>query len=55
MKRFVKILLGCICFAAIILAGAENQDGSCNLIWTLSWMATAALSGYGLKKMEDAR
>lgn len=55
MKRAVKIILGCICITSIILAGAENPDGSCNLAWTLSFLGAAVLSGYGLKKMEDAR
>lgn len=55
MKNVARIILGCLCFASIILSGAENPDGSCNIVWTLGWMASAFLSGYGLKKMEDAR
>ena len=45
MRRLVKIVLGCVCFASIILAGAENPDGSCNIAWTLGWMASAVISG----------
>ena len=29
----------------MFLAGAENTDGSCNVIWTLGWMASAVVSG----------
>lgn len=52
MKKLTKALLATICLVGIILAGAENPDGSCNLAWTLSWLAAATLSGIGLKKME---
>lgn len=45
MKRVIKIIAGCVCFASIILAGAENPDGSCNIIWTLGWMSSAVVSG----------
>lgn len=45
MKRAIKIILGCVCVTSIILAGAENPDGSCNFIWTLGWMASAVVSG----------
>ena len=45
MKRAIKIILGCVCLASVILAGAENPDGSCNIIWTLGWMASAVVSG----------
>ena len=55
MKKIIKIILGCILFASIVLAGAENPDGSCNVPWTLYWMAVAVLSCVGLKKTEEAR
>ena len=45
MKKAFSFILGMVCFAAIILAGAENMDGSCNVKWTLSWMAVAVVSG----------
>ena len=45
MKRAIKIISGCVCFASIILAGAENPDGSCNLLWTLGWMFSALVWG----------
>ena len=55
MKRIAKIICGCVCFASIILAGAENPDGSCNIMWTMCFLAVAVLSGYGYKKLGDAR
>ncbi len=55
MKKIAKLLLSVACFAGIILAGCEEPDGSCDIIWTLSWMGVALLSGLGLKKMEGAK
>ena len=51
-KKIVKTILAVLCFTAIILAGAENQDGSCNVVWTLFWMSVAYLSGRGFFKLE---
>ena len=52
MKKLLKGLLTTACLVGIILAGAENPDGSCNLAWTLGWMAVATFAGIGLRKME---
>ena len=54
MKRIAKTLLGCVCVLSVILAGCENLDGSLNVIWTLSWIASAALCAYGWNKLEEA-
>lgn len=43
--KTLKTILGCICFASVILAGAENPDGSLNATWTLGCMASAVVSG----------
>ena len=51
MKKVLKLILSMVCFSAIILAGAENADGSCNVPWTLTFLAVAAASGYGLKRV----
>ena len=53
MKKSIKVILAVACFAGIILAGCENADGSCDIIWTLSWLAVACLSAYGFKKMDE--
>ena len=55
MKKIVKTIHADASFSGIILAGCEEPDGSCNLIWTLSWLAVAVASGFGLKKMEEAK
>lgn len=55
MKKIAKVILAVACFSGIILAGCEEPDGSCNLIWTLSWLAVAVASGFCLKKMEEAK
>ena len=53
MKKALKTILAVACFAGIILAGCEELDGSCNLVWTLSWLAVAMAAGLGLKNMGD--
>ena len=55
MRRLFKNVLGCVCFASIVLAGAENPDGGCNVVWTLSFLGLAVLSAYGFKKLEGAK
>ena len=55
MRKFVKTILAVACFAGIILAGCEEPNGACNLVWTLSWLAVATAAGLGLKKMQDAK
>jgi len=55
MKKVIKSILAIACVAGIILAGCEEPDGSCNLIWTLSWIGVAVLSGLLIKRMEAAK
>lgn len=55
MKKIVKTLLAVACVAGIILAGCENTDGSCNLVWTLSWLAVATASGLGFRRIEETK
>ena len=52
MKKIYKSILAIVCFSAIILAGCENLDGSCDLLWTLTWIAVAFISARGYKRME---
>lgn len=49
MKKVLRTLAGIVCLVSIVLAGAEEPDGSCNLAWTLSWLASAFLTGAYLK------
>jgi hypothetical protein len=53
MKKTIETILGLVCFLAVILAGAENPDGSCNFLWTLSCLAIAGLSGWAFGKVSD--
>ena len=53
-KNIVKTVLAIVCFTSIILAGAENPDGSCNLLWTLSWISVAYISGRHYMKLDKA-
>ena len=53
MKTALKTILAVACFAGILLAGCEEPDGTCNIIWTLSWLAVATASGLGFKRIEE--
>lgn len=53
MRKFFEIIICLIFFLAVILAGAENPDGSCNLIWTLSCLAIASLSAWAFNKVSE--
>ena len=55
MRKTAKTILAVACFTGIILAGGENPDGSVNFIWTICWLAVAALSAFGYKKLEDVK
>jgi hypothetical protein len=55
MKKALKTILAVACVTGIILAGCEEPDGSCNIIWTLSWLSVAVAAGLGLKRMEEAK
>jgi len=50
MKKVLRTLAGMACIASIILAGCEEPDGSCNLAWTLSFLALAFATGFYLNK-----
>lgn len=55
MKKTIKSILAVACFAGIILAGCEEPDGTCNLIWTLGWITMSVISALAYHKLEDAR
>lgn len=54
VKNIVKTVFAIVCFTSIILAGAENMDGSCNLSWTLTWIAVAYISGRQYGKLDKS-
>jgi len=49
MKQILKSILALVCLLALVLAGGERSDGSCDIIWTASWLAVAVVSGVGLR------
>lgn len=53
MRTILEIIICLVFFLAVILAGAENPDGSCNLIWTLSCLAIASLSAWAFNKVSE--
>lgn len=53
MRKFFEIIICLVFFLAVILAGAENPDGSCKLIWTLSCLAIASLSAWAFNKVSE--
>ena len=53
--KTLQKFLGAIAFVAIIRAGFENPDGSCNLLWSLTFIGIAGFSGLGYKALEDEK
>jgi hypothetical protein len=51
MKKVLSFILGVVAIVALILGSAENPDGSCNLLWTLSCLGVSAASGWLLGKV----
>ena len=43
MKKTLSIICGLGCLTSIVLAGGQAEDGSCDLPWTLGFLALAAL------------
>jgi len=51
-QKFAKRLAGLACFLGVFLGIAENQDGSCSLAWTLSWLVVALIGALVLRYLE---
>lgn len=51
--RLTRSIMGILCFTSIILAGAENPDGSVNFGWTLLWIAVAFLAAHFFKHLDE--
>jgi len=54
MKKTFKAILAIVCVTAIFLTCGEYPDGSVGL-WNFGCLAVAAIAGYGLKRMEEAK
>lgn len=57
LKTILGYILGLITMMAIMFACAENEDGSCNLWWSLGCIAVAVVCGWLWNKYfnEDAQ
>lgn len=55
MKKTLSFILGVVAIVALILGSAENPDGSCNLAWTLSWLAVLAAAGWAWWKLNPKK
>ena len=51
--RLTRSIMGLLCFTSIILAGAENPDGSINFGWTLLWIAVAFVAAHLFKHLDE--
>ena len=51
--KTLKKFLGAIAVVALILAGCENPDGSCNLLWSLTFIGIAGFSGLGYDALKE--
>ena len=53
MKKIIEKTCGMGCLLSLVIAGGECADGSCNLGWTLGWLAAAALLGWAYGKLSE--
>ncbi len=53
LKKILENILGLGCIFALFLASAENEDGSCNLAWSLGCLAVAVICGWLWSKFFD--
>lgn len=51
--KTLQKFLGAIAVVALILAGCENPDGSCNLLWSLTFLGIAGFSGLGYDALKE--
>lgn len=50
IDRIARGALACGLLLGLVLAGGERADGGCSMLWTLGWMAFAAVCGLALGK-----
>lgn len=51
--KTLQKFLAAIAVVALILAGCENPDGSCNLLWSLTFLGIAGFSGLGYDALRE--
>ena len=55
MKKVARTIVATIAISSMILAGCENPDGSCDIVWTLGWMASCVIFSLIFKRLDDGR
>lgn len=57
MKKLIKSLLALGCLTSLILASAESEQFTTQILWSVSWIAAAGLCGvvYGKLFPEDSK
>lgn len=55
MKKTLSFILGVVAIVALILGSAENPDGSCNLAWSITWLAVFAAAGWAWVKLNQQK
>lgn len=51
MKRIFASLCGLGSLISLVVAGSEDFDGSCSLLWTVSFLALSVLLGWAYVKL----
>ena len=55
MKMILHSSLALACLLALVLAGGERSDGSCDIIWTVSWLAVAVVCGIACRMLNNKK
>lgn len=50
-KKIVEVILKLTAATAFAMMFAESSNGSCDILWTLSWMAVLTISAVILGRM----
>ncbi|MBO4656155.1 MAG: hypothetical protein J5639_00080 [Bacteroidales bacterium] len=53
MRKILTIVSGLACFSAMILCSAEKEDGSCDIVWSVTFFAIALFFGWLFYKLSD--
>ena len=53
MRKILTIVSGLACFSAMILCSAEKEDGSSDIVWSVTFFAIALFFGWLFYKLSD--
>lgn len=51
LKTILRVILTLGVAVGLILMCGQKEDGSCDLVWSLGWMAEMVISGWLLVKL----